>query len=222
MDALRSFLGMGAGDSAPAPAPVYRGGNGKTFSERADALARAQAMQLAMKQDELEEVDAGIEAAKGARDRTALARLIARKRQLAREIQNLSGRLANVRVQSRTALTAEANLEQARLTAEAAQEIQYLNRQAESIDIDGAVDDLQEGVADTMEYSDRLAEPLDTGGFNLETVDEEIDRLMRNQEEAEATEAMRGAPSVPATPVRGPGGGGGPKGGGQKAAGVTE
>jgi hypothetical protein len=159
-------------------------------------------MQLAGKQDELDEVNEDISAAMGARDKTSMATLIVRKRQLTREIANLNGKLANVRVQSRTALDAEANLEQAKLTAEAAYEIQHLNRQAEGIDIDAVVDDLQDGVADTMEYSNRLAEPLDaSGGYDMETVDEEMERLMREQDDGEAATVMQWAPKAPTTPV---------------------
>jgi len=195
MDWARRMIGIssgGGGGGGDATPPPPRDG----YAERANALARAQSMQLAGLKDELNETEEDLTAAVVKKDTVTVRAKLLRKRQLETQIRVLAGKLENVRVQSSTAGAAEANLEQARLTKEAAETIQALNREAEGVDIVGAVEDLREGVDDTAAYSDMLAEPI-TGGLDTMDLDAEMAQLMDHQDEMAALEALSGAMPVP-------------------------
>lgn len=209
MESIRSFLGMGSSSSSS------RGGeernNRRTpknvrAHEKPDAakLQRSMKMQLDSKRDELEEVQENKAKAVRARNKAQINSLILKERALKREINVLTGKLSNQNMTQSVLTSAQSNYEQGILTREAADEISALNQQTEDLDLEEAVDDLKDGALETLKYSDMLAEPIfgeadliGSMGMGDEMVDDEMERLIQEQEELEATEATVGLPSVP-------------------------
>lgn len=155
-------------------------------------LEKAQRRQLRAYQDELEEVNESMqqEMSIPRPNRAKLASLLNAKRRLESQIAKLKGKLQNVQGTQTLAQEAHANREQALLTQDAAGHISDLKRDMESLDLDEAITTLTDGAQYTADVSDRLSEPIlglsEAPFFNEgeETVDEELDRMLRARDEA--------------------------------------
>ena len=206
-------MGMGGADGGDKPPPPKRDPHDdRSVGEKSAALERALRAQIGALEDELEEVTEEFQAAMKKRDqRTAKTKLL-RKKAIENELRQKTGLMANVNTTKKGVHSAAANQQQGLLMREAADEIQTLNAQTEQLDLEGAMDDLKDGIAETMDFSDQLSEPiLGEGelaasiGMGAETRDEEMERLMREQEEMEAVEALSQALPVPTTATTGGG-----------------
>ena len=207
MDWIRDALGMGGAGGGDKPPPPKRDPHDdRSVGEKSAALERALRAQIGALEDELEEVTEEFQAAMKKRDqRTAKVKLL-RKKAIENELRQKNGLMANVNTTKKGVHSAAANQQQGLLMREAADEIQTLNAQTEQLDLEGAMDDLKEGIADTMDFSDQLSEPIlgegelaASMGMGAESLDEEMERLMREQEEMEAVEALSQVLPVPIT-----------------------
>ena len=214
MDWVRGVLGMGeqsggGGDKPPPPRRTQD--DDRPVSQRGAELERALRVQIGGLKYELDETKEELQAAMRARDQKTARIKLLRKKALENEIRQKEGLLANVSTTKKGVVSAKANQEQGLLMREAADEIQYLNRQTEQLDLEGAVDDLKEGIAETLDTTDLLSEPImgegelaASMGFQEETVDEELERMMRQQAEEDALDTLGQALPVPGGRQRDP------------------
>jgi len=190
---LRSWLGTEA--AAPAPKPARAAPN-------ADALLRAQRMQLGQLRDEAQEVREEMEAAVRASNQPLVRAKLARLKQLEGDIRLTQAKLDNVGAQQRTLQSADANVQQAVLMGAGADQLEALVREADDIDLDDVVDRLQDGAARTHEFSTRLSEPLMTH-YDEGDIDEEVEQLMQRAAD-ERTAGLLDAPTSAAVPATKP------------------
>jgi hypothetical protein len=201
---LRSWLGTGEA------APPTQQKKKKAPSLDAEALLRAQRMQLAQLRDEEVEVQADLDQATRERNQAQMRAKLTRLRQLQADIRLTEGKLNNVGAQRRLLQSADANVQQGALMGAGADQLDALVREADEIDLDEIVDRLQEGAARTHEFSSRLSEPLlyDDGGGG--DIDEEVQELMQRAEDErlagllDAPATVAPPPSASSRPVRQP------------------
>lgn len=165
--------------------------------ERAEKFARAQALRIRMLNSELNDEEREARAAVERGDRSAAQRHLVRSRQLRSEVGVLQQKYDNM-TQTRNAIgTANANLAQGMLVKEGAVELEQAVSAMEQIDLDEAIDKLQDGAAMLREHDLRLAEPLFVAEDDAE---EELERLMREKQERDA--ARINFPDAPVGEVR--------------------
>ena len=189
MDWLRSTIGLApssSSSSSPKKANAVmerhrREATQLSHEERAARFARAQAMNIEMMKEELKELESEINEAVSTGNRTEAARGLARKRQITSDLNKIEAKQKNLN-QTRDAISsANSNLAQGLLVEEGATELSDTVAAMEEIDLDDAVDKIQEA-SSQLEYHDSLlTEPLfgeKTTAYDQFQVDEELDRLM--------------------------------------------
>ncbi len=177
---------------AEAPPPQPAGGAGGVGATEADAakLLRTQRLKLGQLKAEYDDVDMEFrEALAGGNQSAARAKLV-KKRELEAQMRQLEGKINNQAAVLNTLSTADANLQQARVVREGADQLGALVKETEKIDLDGAVDSFQDSAALTNDYSNRLSEPLFYIGSadpDAEDVDVELARMMEESALASMT-----------------------------------
>lgn len=176
MDYVRNLFGM---NTEYRPPPRKRADpTEKPHMERIGELIDTHEMNLAIKQDELEEVKEELKHAIDTRDRSAAGVKLQRKKQLERELQILQGKIGNLRQQMSVTGNAQANLEHARLAREGADELQSLAQEAEALNLQEAMDDLRNGMEDVNVFDTVLSDPLTTQDQMVQLeLDDELDAL---------------------------------------------
>jgi len=208
MDTLRSWIGIQAAPSAAAkPKPhaalARRQANTTPHDDRAAALERAQARQLACMQAEMEEHERIISTAPVGS--AIMRRAMVDKRALDARIRTHQAKLDNLRTQRSVTNNATANIEQALLVQQGADELASANAAMEQLDVAAAVDRLADAASEMRVHDDLLATPM--FGDVQPLVDEddiqaEMDAIRAAREEQQDREAaarMMGAPDAPST-----------------------
>lgn len=158
-----------------------------SYDERVEKFARAQAIKLQMKEMELNETRELCKQAVATRNDAEAKRHMMRVKQLQGEINTLRAKHQNVTQTSQSISTANQNLAQALLVKDAAEELEQSVAAMEEIDLDAAVDKLQDGVAEVNVHDSRLSEPIFGHDVVLEDeVDDELARMMRERDERDA------------------------------------
>lgn len=191
MDWLRSTIGI-----TPAPQQQRKPNNvierhrkeaeTKSYDDRADALLRKQAIQLQMMEMELAETEEDCQKAVKDRNIPEAKRLLTRKQQLTKDISVLRAKNNNLSKTGSQIAVANQNLAQALLVKDGADELEDAVAAMEEIDLDDAMDRLQDNAGMIQEHDDRLSEPIFGEPVEFE-VDEELERLMRERDDAEAS-----------------------------------
>jgi hypothetical protein len=200
MDWARSWVGIGTSGTTKAPpkkhAIVERHEAASlklTHAEQLAAQERAQTMQLMQKQRQLSAAEQACATAKG----PALKDALLRKRELTTQIAKQNAALSNTRAQRRVTDTAAANIEQALLMKRGAAVLKDLNAAAETIDVAGAMDDLEDGAAQVADVSEVLERPLNLDPtLDMDEIDAELEAEMARREEEEALKALDTAPAA--------------------------
>lgn len=204
LDSIRSFIGV-----APPPSPVKRENavlarkreeaSSVPHIERLTRLARAQDMQMEALRDELADVTADLGAATKAKNASEMRTHLTRKKELEGELLLLSKKRTNTNAQLRTHNMADANLDQALLVEEGAHELQATVDAMETIDLEAAVGKLQDAALEVEEHNHLLTEPLIPGSVAVDDeVDEELQALLRQQQELDDAILMSKLPNTPA------------------------
>lgn len=211
METIRSWIGIG---SAPAPnttsahekqaqerskALVQAAASNissATDAERLEKLARAQTIQLDQKMDQLKEVEQELDQIDPQTQRDRTLQLIQTKKQCAIEAKALSQKLQNTRNQQKILDQARMNLEQQAALKESAVELKALALASEELNVQEAVDVIQDAVKDLKHQDKLLTKPIfgSTGGSTLVDQDEA-------EQELAALLARKSLPSVPISGV---------------------
>jgi len=192
MEWLRSTIGI----SDPAPPPKKpnavlerhkQESTVKTYDERSGALVRAQAMKIEMKEMEIAESDALCRKAVKERNQAQAKRHLTRSNQLKQELNTLRAKHNNLSQTGSKIADANQNLAQALLVKDGADELQGAVDAMEEIDLDDAIDKLQDNAAIVQEHDDRLSEPiLGSNAIMDDDVDDQLAAMMQQQDDADA------------------------------------
>lgn len=156
--------------------------------ERLALSIKAQQLQLSQLQEDVDELNDKIKLAVEANDRTSAGTHLAERKRIQADIEMRKKKLANTRGQLQQIETANANIEQGLLMREGAQELKSAVEAMETIDLDGAVADMQDAAATVNEHNERLTENIFDDGPDPSEVDSELDAIMATR-----------LPTVPAT-----------------------
>jgi TolA-binding protein len=167
MQALRGVFGMAPSGGAAAPkkpnavlARKKQAAQERPHHERLALSVKAQQLQIGQLQEEVDDLNDKIKLSVDANDRaSAGAHLLERKR-IQTDIEMRKKKLANTRGQLHQIEMANANIEQALLTREGADELNSAVEAMETIDLDGAVDDMQDAAKTVDEHNERLTASL--------------------------------------------------------------
>jgi hypothetical protein len=184
MQALRGVFGMAPSGGAAAPkkpnavlARKKQAAQERPHHERLALSVKAQQLQIGQLQEEVDDLNDKIKLSVDANDRaSAGAHLLERKR-IQTDIEMRKKKLANTRGQLHQIEMANANIEQALLTREGADELNSAVEAMETIDLDGAVDDMQDAAKTVDEHNERLTESI-FGSPDPSEVDSELDAIM--------------------------------------------
>lgn len=217
METIRSWIGIG---SAPAPnttsahekqaqersKALVQAASSNTSSatdaERLEKLARAQTMQLGQVMDELKEVEEELSRIDPQTQRDRTLQLIQTKKQCTIEAKALSQKLQNTRNQQKILDQARMNLEQQAALQESAVELKALALASEELNVQEAVDVIQDAVKDLKHQDKLLTKPIFGGGGASTLVEQD-----EAEQELAALLARQSLPSVPTAvpPARGGG-----------------
>lgn len=193
MEWLRSSV-LGISDPAPParkPNAVLerhkKDSQTKSYDERAEALVRAQAMKIEMKEMEIAESEALCRKAVKDRDQGKAKRHLMRVNQLKQELNTLRAKHNNLSQTGSKIADANQNLAQALLVKDGADELEGAVAAMDEINLDDAVDKLQDNAAIVQEHDDRLSEPILGNTVLMEDdVDDQLAAMMREQDEKDA------------------------------------
>lgn len=180
-----------------------------TSIQDAAALLRKKRLDLSMLREDIRELNAEIEEAGDQGNARLATEKIQRRNQLEKEARLLEGQIRNHESVHRTISNASANKEQALLMRDGANQLDSIVNETEKIDLDDIVDRLQDGAAQTHDFSSRLSEPLFSFDANLfngdgQDVDDEVAKLMqRKAEEKTAGLSTLGTYSPKVIPSKG-------------------
>jgi len=203
MNYLRRIAGFGETPPQPQP-PAAAAAAGASGSR--EKLLRAQRLRLAQLEAENTELQAQIRDAAARGDKRATTTLVNKQRLLGIRVTQCRGQLDNMLEHDRTLQAASANVQQATLMKSGAEQLTSMVTEAEQIDIDGVIDQLQDGASLTHEMSNRLAEPIYASGASAygdldePDVDEQVERLMQQAADEKAVQ-MRTDPLQPPPPA---------------------
>ncbi len=185
MDAIRGLLGIAA------PQPVHKkkantilerkkqAAQERPHHERLKLAITTQTLQIGQLQEDVDELNEKIQLAAAANDRRSAGVHIAERKRIQLDIDTRQKKLANTRAQLQAIETANANLEQGLLMREGADELKSAVEAMDTIDLNGAVDDMQEAASMVNEHNDRLTDPIFGGGEELaDEVNAELDAVM--------------------------------------------
>ena len=170
-----------------------------TSTQDAVALLRKKKLDLSMLREDIRELNAEIEEAGDQGNTRVATEKIQKRNQLEKEARILEGQIRNHESVHRTISNASANKEQALLMRDGANQLDSIVNDTEKIDLDDIVDRLQDGAAQTHDFSSRLSEPLFSSDADLfngdgQDVDDEVAKLM--QRKAEEKTAGLSSPKV--------------------------
>jgi len=209
MDWLRSAIGIAPATSSSSQKPNatlerYRNDTSMSHEERSEKFARAQLMRIDMLKEELRDEEADAKVAVARKDRVAAQQHLMRAKKVRSELQTLQKKHDNMRQTQGAIQNANSNVAQGVLVQQGAAELENAVNALEEIDLDAAVDALQEAAGMMEEHDTRLTEPIFSNGGIVDEyeVDEELDRMLQEQEERDAIEATASLPDVhaPVTP----------------------
>ena len=206
MDWLRSAIGIQTASPHATAKPnstlerYRRDAEHTTHEERSEKFARAQMMRMQMLKEELKDEEADVKAAVARKDRAAAQHHLTRAKKVRLELQTLQKKHDNMMQTQGAIQNAQSNVAQGLLVQESASELESAVNALEEIDLDSAVDTLQDSVAIMEDHDTRLTEPIFGSNVDVEyEVDDELDRLMQEQEERDALAATANLPDVAAT-----------------------
>lgn len=181
METFRSWIGMPSAGGVKATSKQTN----QDLSERQNVLLRRQQQQLQIDQANLEDTIERMNAAVKAGHGQEAKRHMQERNRLQQSIRMQQGKIDNLMGTQSILANADENLLQAEIMKHGAVELEELQKQTEAIDIDSIMDTLQDGHAQTFDYSSRLATPFHAnqyGGTSEETgmaVDDELELLMQ-------------------------------------------
>jgi flagellin-specific chaperone FliS len=202
MDWLRSAIGIApatpSSQQRKPNATLERYRNDTSHEERSEKFARAQLMRIDMLKEELRDEEADAKAAVARKDRVAAQQHLMRAKKVRSELQTLQKKHDNMRQTQGAIQNANSNVAQGVLVQEGAAELESAVNALEEIDWDAAVDALQEAASVMEEHDTRLTEPIFNNGGVVDEyeVDEELDRMMQEQEERDALAATANLPDI--------------------------
>lgn len=168
------------------------------------ALLRTQRLQLAQLQDELEEVQELVTVAVKKKDQNAAYKHLERKSILEEEIETLEGKIQNQEYLQKQVNDAHQNRDQARIMEAGSKQMETIVKQTEQIDLDSTLDRYEDMSRTTSDMNKRLAKPMRRGGTNQtrrkEAIDNELERLMQEQEDKTMAELDSDSHGVGANP----------------------
>lgn len=189
MDFFRQAIGLSAAPTTkkqqPSAALQRKLAQNKqhTPEERLQLKIKTQQLQADQKREEISDLDEQVKAAIAARDKNKAASLLTKKKQVEGELRRLEGMLNTNRAQLGIRAQAEDNLDQALLLQDAAPELKEMAEATEAIDVDEAVDQIQDAAQMIEQQSERMSEPLLVGAADLESqVQDEIDAMIAQQD----------------------------------------
>jgi hypothetical protein len=202
MDWIRSAIGIQTA-APPVKKPnstlerYRRDAEHTSHEERSEKFARAQMMRMQMLKEELKDEEADVKAAVARKDRVAAQHHLTRAKKVRLELQTLQKKHDNMMQTQGAIQNANSNVAQGLLVQESAAELESAVHALEEIDLDGAMDTLQDSAAIMEEQDTRLTEPIFGSNIDVEyEVDDELDRLMQEQEERDALAATSNLPDV--------------------------
>lgn len=189
MDYFRQAIGLAPArtQSTAAVPPVLQRklaqNKQQTPEERLQLKIKTQQLQADQKREEISDLDAQCREAVAARDKHKAASLLTKKKQVEGELRRLEGMLNTNRAQIGIRAQAEDNLDQALLLQDAAPELKDLAEATEAINVDDAVDQIQDAAQMIEQQSERMSEPLLVGAADLESqVQDEVDAMIAQQD----------------------------------------
>ena len=204
MDWLRSAIGIQSAvpqSSSSKPNATLeryrRDAEHTSHEERSEKFARAQMMRLQMLKEELKDEEDSTRAAVARGDRASAQQHLIRAKKVRLEVQTLQKKHDNMMQTHGAIQNAHSNVAQGMLVQESAMELESAVKALEEIDLDSAVDMLQDAATVMEEHDTRLTEPIfGTDAIIEDEVDDELDRLMQEQQERDAMAATLKMPSV--------------------------
>lgn len=166
-----------------------------TEPERLATLARAQTIQLGQLMDECNEIEEQLAAIDPIKERARALHLIQQKKQVKAEAESMSQKLENTRQQQKILDKARIGLIEQKALQESAVELKALAIAGEAMNIQDAVDTIQDAVKDLNYHADTLAKPLFSKGKSSIVEQDEA------EQELAALMAKHHLPSVPTTTV---------------------
>ena len=210
MEAIRSWIGLNTSTSVTATTTHEKQAQERskalvqtaqassgiaTDSERLAQLARAQTMQLGQLMDELKDIEAELATIDMQANRNKALQLIQTKKQVNIELQTINQKLQNTRNQQKILDQARMNLEQQVALQNSAVELKALAIASEELNVQEAVDTIQDAVKDLKHQDKLLAKPIFGGGEGT---------LIEQDEAEQELAALLARQSLPNVPVRVP------------------
>lgn len=168
--------------------------------EKRARLLQRQQQQLMIEQAKLEDVQEKISVAVKQGKSLEAKRLLQERNQIQKNIQLQEGKINNLHKTHSIVATTDENLILAELMSDGAQELDHIQQKTEAVDLENVVEKYREASSQTLSFSERLADPLDSfSQYALESpdtgldVDEELELLMQQA----ADEKTAGLDSIP-------------------------
>lgn len=171
----------------------------ESFDNRAAAFARAQNLKMRQLEHEINKVNQSIEENKQRGNWNAVKLHLEKKKMLEKDLNVMQMKHKNIVAQQSAIQTAHSNLEQGLLVEQGANELSSAVSAMNEINLDDAVDKMQDAAGEMQEHNHRLTEPLLGFGdamVDAEEVDEEVERMRRQFEEEQAAKATINLPDV--------------------------
>ena len=189
---FRTYL-IGAEEEVETKRPVS-----PDADERNRRLMRTQQVRLAQRQEELDECNAEIEAAKIKKDAVALRKLLPERNRLVTETNALRAQIQNHRTATDSVDKARSYQEQAAAMKDSAHQMKDVTSQLDVDDLAETVDQLKGGMADIEAFGRELSTPL----FDeLDTLSNPDTGLDVDDEIAQMLAPDASAPEMPDVPA---------------------
>lgn len=193
MDWIRSALGVTptlASTAASSKNKVvqrhYAKAEEESHEDRAAKFARAQALRIRLKERERADLKDQVDECVRVRDVNRGKQLHLQLKQVDQELAAMRAKHENVSRTGQVIRNANANLEQALLVKESADELEQATQAMQEIDLDTAVDKLRDGVDEVREHDTLLCEPIFGDVILEEEADDEFDQMVRERDERQA------------------------------------
>lgn len=198
MQAIRSWIGLtpasgsGSGEAKKPNATLVRrqqAAQEKPHHERLASQIRAQTLQISQLQEDVDDLNDKIKNAVAAGDRRTAGTHLEERKRIQADMELRKKKLANSRAQQKALENANSNIEHGLLLKEGADELKDAVAAMETIDLHGAVDDIQEAAGMVEEHNAILTEPIlggGDGGINDAEVDAELNALMNEHADLHA------------------------------------
>jgi hypothetical protein len=210
LDSIRGWIGVAPPKAAtPAKKPNAvlerrkQAAQEQTHEQRLAALIRAQTVQISQLREDVEDYKEQTNQHLASGNRVAARNAIEARKKVEADIALRQKKLENTRAQQHAIEMANANLEHGLLLQEGAQELKGATEAMAEIDLEGAVDTMQDAAAEVEEHNVLLTEPIFTAGGTVDDgeVDDELNALLAEQADLKAASF----PDVPKTaPVKTP------------------